>query len=150
MNKTDWIECPQDGLAPQALADYLSINPKGQIIFGAALYQRLGSPAAFVLLYDPQTHRIGLRPADVSTRNACEVKRSGKHGGRIVRGFRLIHEFRIEIAEPLEFTSLRLDDEGVLILDLRTARPSVRSATRRSWMARSKALKAQKDPAAIA
>ncbi|MEP6946867.1 MAG: hypothetical protein ABJA02_13180, partial [Acidobacteriota bacterium] len=116
MNRTDWLECKQGGPAPQLNADYVSMNPRGHIVFGRVLYERLGSPAAFVLLYDPQAHRIGLRPAAAEARNACLVKRQGKHGGRVIRGYRLFYEFRIQIPEVIVFNGLRVDDEGVLIL----------------------------------
>ena len=132
MKRTDWQECPLSDPGPGRWAShYATINPKGDIALTRALHDRLGAPEAFVLLYNAPTHRIGLRPAEPSERNACPAKPRGRHGGRKVKGWPLLREFRLDIPTTVRFHEPYIDDEGVLVLDLRQARPSAASANHR-------------------
>jgi hypothetical protein len=86
-----------------------------------------GSPAAFHLLYDAPNNTIGLKPTALAMRNAYPTQKSGRHGGRKVNAYRLLTECSLVIKETLEFPDAEVDEDGILILNLRTAKISNRA-----------------------
>ncbi len=82
---------------------------------------------AFQLLYDPANNTIGLKRTRLAMRNAYPALRSGRHGGRRVAAYRLLRECGLVIDQTLEFPDADIDHEGILILNLRTARVSNRA-----------------------
>jgi len=129
--KPDWREVPRDHVAGQWAALYVTLNKKGYIVMSRLTYQRMGEPKAFILLFDTVNNKIGLKPAVVGIRNAYPVGPSGRHGGKLIRAYRLLQEFGIDIPETLHFRDAEIDNDGILILDLRTARVSARARTQR-------------------
>ena len=103
------------------------MNRKGAIVMNRATHERLGSPQAFNLLFDGVNSCIGLKPAWLQMRNAYPAYLSGRHGGRRVNAYKLMREFGIRIPDTLEFDNADIDQDGILILDLRTARVSNRA-----------------------
>lgn len=129
--KPDWKECPKDHIQPQWSGMYITMNSKGSIVMSKYTYQRLGEPKAFVMYFDKVNSRIGLRPATPATRNAYKVGPSGKYGGKIIYGYRLTQEFGIDLPETVQFHDPEVDQDGMLVLDLRTARVSTRVWTKK-------------------
>lgn len=128
--RPDWRECPKDDIRAAWSALYVTMNPKGWIVMSKYTHQRIGGPQAFVLLFDKVNNRIGLKPAVPSTRNAYKVGPHGKYGGKVVYAYRLTTEFGIDLPETVQFHDAEIDQDGVLILDLRTARVSTRKWTK--------------------
>ena len=126
--KPDWREVPRDEVKGQWAALYVTMNQKGYIVMSRVTYQRLGEPNAFQLLFDATNNRIGLKPTALSTRNAYPVGPCGPHGGKIVRAYRLMQDFGISLPETIRFHDAEIDHDGVLVLDLRTARVTARGA----------------------
>lgn len=124
--RPDWREVPRDDVRGQWAALYVTMNSKGFIVMSRVTYERLGAPKAFVLLFDTVNNRIGLKPTALSTRNAYPAGPSGSHGGKLVRAYRLTQEFGIALPETIRFHDPEIDQDGILILDLRTARVSPR------------------------
>ena len=93
-----------------------------------ATYKMLDEPPAFLILFDKVNSRIGLQPAALSTRDAYPVRGRGACGGKMVRGHRLTREYRIKLAQTVEFGDADIDEDGILVLDLRTAKISPRAA----------------------
>src|SRR5580765_6097108 len=124
--KPDWRECPRGDVVGQWAALYVTMNPKGYISLSRITYERMGEPKAVVILFDTVNNRIGLKPAATSTRNAYPAGVQGRHGGKVVRAYRLMQEFGIDLPETIRFHDAEIDEDGVLILDLRTARISAR------------------------
>lgn len=122
-----WKECPRETYQTQWATIYVTINSKGYIVLGKTTYKKLDAPKAFLLLFDGVNNRIGLKPTGLAIKNAFPVCVSGKHGGKMVRAFRLLVEFGIEIKETLQFHDAQINEDGVLILDLRSARVSARA-----------------------
>lgn len=118
---------PRDNVVGQWAALYVSMNELGEIKMSRVTYQKIGSPEAFVVLFDPVNNRIGLRPAAKGTRNAYRAGVEGQHGGRVIRAFRMMQEFRIGLSETIRFHDAEIDEDGVLVLDLRTARVSTKA-----------------------
>ena len=128
--RTDWREVPRDNVIGQWAALYVTMNRKGFLVMSRLTFQRMGEPKAVILLFDQVNNRIGLKPAQLSTRNAYHIGPSGSHGGKMVRAYRLMQEFGIVIPETIRFQDPEIDEDGILILDLRNARVSTRGATR--------------------
>ncbi len=81
----------------------------------------MGSPEAVHLLFDPITSRIGVKGTAAAARDAFPVATQGRHGGRLIRAYRLMQEFGIALPQTIRFRDITLDKDGILILDLRTA-----------------------------
>jgi hypothetical protein len=126
--RPDWREVPRESTKGQWASLYVTLNHKGFIVMTKTTYERVAAPAAFLLLFDTVNNRIGLKPAALSTRNAYPASPSGPQGGRLVRAYRLLQDYGIVVPETLQFQNPEIDHDGILILDLRTARVSPRAA----------------------
>ena len=128
--KPDWrvMVTGYKGATGRWAAFYVTMNRKGEIVLSGPTWQKMGEPKAVHLLFDTVNNRIGLKPTVPALANAVRVGIRGKCGGRVVRAYPLMQEFRIHIPETLRFYDADIGDDGVLILDLRTARvpPGVR------------------------
>jgi hypothetical protein len=125
--RVNWKECPRGDVVGQWAEFYVTMNTRGHIVFSRKTYERLGEPKAFILRFDEVNNRIGLKPTSAGIRNAYPAAKYGKHGGKLVRAWRLMEEFGIELPATLQFDSADIDQDGVLVLDLRTAKVSQRS-----------------------
>ena len=109
---------------------YVTLNPVGKLALSRTTHERLGAPAAVLIMYDPMNARLGLRPVGPEVRNAYPVRKYGRCGGRIIRAYRLLTEFGIQPAETIEFQQPKIDNDGQLILDLKNIRVSPRAHSR--------------------
>src|SRR5258706_15145863 len=82
----------------------------------------MGEPKAVQVYFDPPNSRFGLKPTALGARNAFPVCKRGPRGGRRIFVAAVLKEFRIDIPETIQFFDADFDDEGILVLDLRTAR----------------------------
>ncbi len=103
------------------------MNPKGEIVMSRVTYERLGGPAAFHILFDEANNRIGLKPTVLAMKDAYAACKTGSHGGRAVSAYRLTQDYNIRLLETIRFHDAEIDYDGILILDLRTARISQRA-----------------------
>jgi hypothetical protein len=104
----------------------VTLNSKRTIVMNRAAYEKLNSPEAFMLLYEDVNKPISLMPAPSEMPNAYPAARSGKHGAKD-KCISPATECSIVVKEPLEFANAEIDPNGVLIIDLRTARISNRA-----------------------
>ena len=125
--KRDWKEIGRGDKRAQWAGIYATLNNKGTIVLNRTADERMGSPAAYQLLYDSANNTIGLKPTALSMRNAYPAQKSGRHGGRKVNAYRLLTECSLVIKETLEFPDAEIDEDEILILNLRTARVSNRA-----------------------
>ena len=125
--KSNWQECPRGDLIGQWAALYVTMNRKGYIAMNRRTYEKLDEPKAFNLFFDTVNNRIGLKPTALAARNAFPVAKHGRHGGRMVRAYRMMQEFGIDLPETIQFRDVEIDQDEMLILDLRTARVSTRA-----------------------
>ncbi len=121
----NWEEIPRGDIAPQAAGIHVTLNPKGRIALSRVTHQMMGSPKAYKVLYDKVNCRIGLLPTDPNKRNAYPAG-SRSCGAKLIRAHRLMREKNIELSAAIEFHDARIDENGVLVLDLRTAKVSNR------------------------
>lgn len=125
--RADWQEVPRGDVMPQYAGIYVTMNPMGDIVMSRVTYELTGSPKAFVILFDTTNKRIGLKPAALTTRNAYPVCVASRSGAKKIRGHRLTREHRIDLPQAVRFYDADIDEDGILILDLRTAKVSPRS-----------------------
>ena len=130
----EWTILPRGDVAPHWSGLYVTMNRLGSIVISRVTHERLGSPEAFLIMWDRFNQRLGLKPAEAGTRNAYPVRKYGRRGSRIVRAFRIVTEFGIRPPDTIEFHEPKIDLDGQLILDLRTIRvsPKAHSQCRRS------------------
>jgi len=126
--RADWQEIPRGDVMPQYAGLYATMNPMGRIVMNRITYDKLGSPEAFVILYDRNNNRIGLKPAHGIVKNAYPALVSNNAGAKMVRAFRLLREHNIELPHTVQFCDADISDDGILILDLRTAKLSPRAS----------------------
>ena len=121
--RANWQTCKRRrDLRGRWVALYVTMNPRGEISMSRLTYEKLGEPAAVQLLFDSVNNRIGLKPSHREAREAFPVGKRGSHGGRRIHAYTLMQEFRIDLPSTIQFYDADIDDDGVLILDLRTAR----------------------------
>ena len=109
--KRVWKEVPRGDRRAQWAGMYVTMNRKGMIVLNRAAHERAGGFEAFLLLYDPANNTIGLKPSTPMTRNA----------------YRLLAEWGVVVQETLEFPDAEIDLDGILVLNLRTAKVSNRA-----------------------
>lgn len=119
--KRFWKELPNDNKKAQWAGFYVTLNSKGSLVMNRSAYERVGAPEAFHILFDAANNTIGLKPTYPRVKNAYAVMRSGKHGGKRLNVYRLITEYGLHIKDTLEFPDAEIDENGILLLHLRTA-----------------------------
>ena len=129
--KRNWSEIKRGDKRAQWARIYATMNKMGMIVLNRAGYEKTGSPAAFLLLYDAANNTIGLKPTSPQMRNAYPALRYGRHGGRRINAYRLMTEHGVIVDETLEFPDAEIDEDGILILNLRTATISNRALNHR-------------------
>lgn len=113
-------------MAPQATGVYATMNRKGEIFMNLFTYQRMSEPKAFLIMFDRVNNRIALKPTGLGMQHAYPARSYGRRGGRVVRAYRLLKEFGLDLPDTVEFKA-EIDQDTQLILDLRTARVSPRA-----------------------
>ncbi|HMT06444.1 MAG TPA: hypothetical protein PKA82_00465 [Pyrinomonadaceae bacterium] len=129
--KANWKELPRGEVVGQWVAVYVTLNREGWIVMNKQAFKKVGAPEAFTILFDDVNNRIGLKPTYKSMRNAYPVGPAGRHGGKVVRAFRLLTEYGIDLPETIQFQDVEIDNDGIMILDLRTAKVSPRAKKRK-------------------
>lgn len=135
--RSNWNEVPKGDVPANSAAQFsVTMNPRGQIMMSLRTWRNLGEPKAVQVLFDNINSRIGLKPAAPTARNAYRVGPVGPSGGKQIRALRLITEWRIDLPHTVKFVNPETDEDGILMLDLRTTKPSTASAS--NWKRRAK------------
>ena len=87
----------------------------------------MGEPKAFHVMFDKHNSLIALKPTAASMSHAYPAQKYGRNGGRLISVLRLLTEFNIKLPDTLDFPDAEIDQDGLLILDLRTAKVSPRA-----------------------
>jgi hypothetical protein len=120
-------ERPVKGYQKRAIAPYVSLNKRGEIVVNPAAWELMGRAVNVVLFYDEETKRIGIKGA---TQRDLDLKvfyarRHGRGGRlRIIRARRLLKQFGITITETLVFRDLKVEPGPILVLELGDAEMS--------------------------
>ncbi len=112
---------------------FASIKPDGVLRICRKTHELLGSPAAVLLLYNPDAKTIGLHPCEAQAKDAYPLHPYSYYGGREVRAHPLLARHQISLPYTVRFTGPELDEDRVLNLDLRKTIPT-KVSDRRSDM----------------
>ena len=130
----NWKECPREAKLTRWGVLYATMYPDGRIAISRFTHEQLGSPEAYLLLYEEDLHMIGLQPANLAvSKNAYPALERGRHGGRRINGYRLIREFGIHLDETARFPRCVIDYAGTLILDLKDVVPAARKKKKNTY-----------------
>lgn len=99
---------------------WVTLSRKGEITIGTKAHIKLGEPEAAVLLVDKHNHSIGIAPCDPGAGNAFPLikKKLGSH--RVIRANLFCRHNGIFVERTAKFGKAEIDEDGVLVLDLRT------------------------------
>ncbi len=127
--RPNWREVPRDRLRTQWAGMHVTLNPKGWIALSRVTWEKIGGPKAFLLLFDDVNNRIGLKPAALTARNAYPALVNSPFGSKRIYAGRLMKECRVSLPMTVRFYDADTNEDGILILDLRTARVLPRAET---------------------
>ena len=96
---------------------HVTMSALGVIYLNQNTYRILGKPAAVSLYYSREQDTIAIEPANPRLPQSFPVKPC-QNAYRILAGPFLGH-FKIRTAETIRFVRPDIDDQGVLMLDLR-------------------------------
>lgn len=119
----EWTILRRGDVAAHWSGLYVSLNKRGALVMSKVTHERLGAPEAYFVMWDRFNQRLGLKPAKAKETNAYPARKYGKRGAKVIRAYRLITEFGIRPPDTLLFEP-KIDQDGNLILDLRTIRIS--------------------------
>src|SRR5688572_23731792 len=122
--RPDWREVPRGDLRTMWAGFYVTLSPKGVIAFTRVTWEKMDAPVAFQVLFDAVNNRIGLKPAALTARNAFPVRVNSNRGGKRLSCGRLMKDFKVSLPMTVRFYDAETDEDGFLILDLRTAKVS--------------------------
>lgn len=105
---------------------YASLSRVGNLFINRGAFVGLGEPEAVEIYFDSVNNRIGLKPARASMRNSFRVRKFGYSKGKVIRMMQVLLDYKIDLPATVQFYDIEIDEEGILILDLRTARVSDR------------------------
>src|SRR5258706_1172516 len=124
-----WLEFRQPAKRTNSNGLFIRLAPThGEIYMNLVTYIRLDSPEAFVMLFDPKTGTIGLRPSTAEMPNAVIVRDLAGKSYKVIRVRPFLHEHGIYYDRTVTFPTASVDEDGILCLNLRdriaTGRPA--------------------------
>ena len=100
----------------------VSLSPRGRLALNASAWRLVGSPEAVEVLFDQTNNCIGLQPTSIVNRDHYRVAAHRSARCYVIRIHRVLEEFRIKLPATVRFYDMEVDRDGILVLDLRTAR----------------------------
>lgn len=120
---SDWIEFNDSTTELRHRSPHVLLSAQKAFRINAKAYEMLGEPKAVRFLFDVGRSRIGIRAEDPSAPYAFPVKRNSSGRTVQVRGALFCNKYGIRPDTTVDFQDVRLDSEGTLLLDLKTAKP---------------------------
>lgn len=125
-----WKIIERDGRQGKWSLPYVTLSPVGHILLTRVTWEKSGSPAAYLVMFDETNQRIGLKPSGLGIKHAYKAFAVGSAGGRRVVCNRLLTEHGIKLKHGIRFTDIEIDRDGFITLELRTAVINRLSVTR--------------------
>lgn len=97
---------------------YVSINGKGQILLNKKTVDCLEAPAAVILFFSKPSSKIGIRAARPIDKGAFPLKSRPRSHSRMVHASPFCRNHGIRVNGTVSFVDIKLDNDGLLILDL--------------------------------
>ena len=118
---TDWQEFDGGEFLERRVRARVTMDTRLQIYLGKVAFEALGRPEAVKLLFDVGGSRIGVRPVPRGEKTFGVVRRrDGPYG--YVRANTFCRYYGIKPEAPIEFKDVGIDTDGIMVLDLKTAR----------------------------
>ena len=114
----NWVEFNDVPCLVDRNAFYVSMNKRGDIVMNGYTFDAIDRPKAVIMLFDPDTSTIGVRPVSGLAPNAFPVRprHNGSHQQIPARTFAVKHE--IQIDGTVRFRTAKVEN-GILVLELR-------------------------------
>ena len=109
----------------------VSLSKPGELYLNVAAHKSIGTPEAVEIYFDSINNRFGLKPSRLTTRNAFPLRNYGPSNGRVVRMNQVLRSYKIDLPATIQFSDIEVDDDNILVLDLRTARVPTRVTNHR-------------------
>lgn len=120
----EWTVLPRGDVAAHWSGLYVTLNKIGTLAMSRVTHERLGSPEAFMIMWNRFTQRLALKPVEAGSKDAYPARKYGRRGAKVVRAYRLVSLFGIRPPDTIEFIDPKIDADGQLSLDLRNIRIS--------------------------
>lgn len=114
----EWIEFDDGPVTADADENYASMNQVGDIVVNAHAYDEMGRPEAVMLLFDPATDTIGLKPTSRMMPNAFAVRKKNGYGHRRIGANRFAKRHDIRLDGTVRFRTATVED-GIFVMSLR-------------------------------
>lgn len=120
---TDWQEFEGGQLSERYVRPRVTLNIDGEFYFGRRAFEALGMPEAVKLYFDLGSSRIGVKGVQ-SGEKTFKVVRSKPSKGRYghLRAATFCKHYGIKPEGRIEFQDVCVDADGMMVLDLKTAR----------------------------
>jgi hypothetical protein len=128
--KSLWKIIERDGKKGKWSLPYVSLSPKGEILLTRVAWEKSGSPAAYLIMFDDTNQRIGLKATGLGIKHAYKAYKKGTAGSRTLSCNRMLVEHGIKLKHGIRFTDIEIEQGGFITLDLRTAVINNLSVTR--------------------
>lgn len=109
----------------------VTLQAKGVLWFNPAAYELLGRPAAVELMFDKLNGSIGIKAVPADSPHAVAIRRANSGDSRAISAATFCVYYGIRYENSLRFRNIRLDHDGILVLDLKDAREVVKRTLRR-------------------
>ena len=97
---------------------YVSINRKGQILLNKKAVECLEAPAAVVLFFSKPSQKIGGRDPRHNDKGAVPLKTRPLSHSRMIHASPFCRNYGIRVDGTVSFVDIKLENDGLLILDL--------------------------------
>lgn len=99
----------------------VSLGKQKDFYINGRAHQALGEPAAVELLFDEELKKIGMRKCDPAQPNAFHLVRKRESNHYQLSAATFCNRFAIRVHAAIAFERAYVDDNGILVLDLKTA-----------------------------
>lgn len=130
MQPRNWEEYTLGPNAAGANRAYVTINARCVILLNKKAYADLGSPAYASLFYDADNQTIGILPASSTARRPFPFKKNSTSYLLNTKSFCRHHD--IIPASAVSFVEARIDNDGILCLNLNEVVPVVSKGKKRA------------------
>ena len=114
-----WEKCTTYGKQARWSGFHVTMTPRGEIYMNGNTLKALDAGERFVLLYDRLNKIIGVKPVNSLEKDSQGSKKKGSHTGRSIRGYGFMQQFGISIDRTVRFLKPEIDEDGILLLDLK-------------------------------
>ncbi len=122
----NWSVFKEDGFASRRRKPRVMLNAGRAFRLNKKAMELIGNPKAVQFLFDVGQSRIGIQAVDPDAAHSFLVAKETLGQCSSIRGAMFCNFYGIKPESTIEFQSVRVDEEGTLILDLKTARRSTR------------------------